>query len=292
MEHLVDTATLGREKLGHEKLGLERQGQAEALAALRGAGERPEELAHDARNMVTALELYCGLLEERGVLSPAFAHYSSELRLVAAASRRLVERLSSFETPAVFPKPRTAGDSAAPVCGGPAACDGLEPLPSELVESLAAELELKRNLLCALAGPGIEVRIHLNGGALPAGLTREDLTRVLVNLVKNAVEAMPEGGEVGLTLDEFHTPGGGRPWLVLKVEDTGPGIPADALEAVFLAGYTTRGNPGTEWRRPIRRGLGLSITQAIVESAGGRIFAANRHCGGARFEIELPVRAR
>ena len=65
----------------------------ETLATLRSDGESLAELAHDARNMVTALGLYCDLLEEPGVLATQFAHYGNELRLVAAASRRLVEKL-------------------------------------------------------------------------------------------------------------------------------------------------------------------------------------------------------
>ena len=56
-------------------------------------GETLSEVAHDARNMVTALGLYCDLLEEPGVLATPFMHYGHELRLVAAASRRLVEKI-------------------------------------------------------------------------------------------------------------------------------------------------------------------------------------------------------
>jgi len=69
----------------------------ETLAALRGGGESLAELAHDARNMVTALGLYCDLLEEPGVLASPFLHYGSELRLVAAASRSLVEKLVTLD---------------------------------------------------------------------------------------------------------------------------------------------------------------------------------------------------
>jgi len=55
----------------------------ETLAALRGPGESLAGVAHDARNMVTALGLYCDLLEEPGVVAAPFAHYANELRLVA-----------------------------------------------------------------------------------------------------------------------------------------------------------------------------------------------------------------
>ena len=64
------------------------------LSALSERGETVAEIAHDARNMVTALDLYCDLLQQPGVLAEPFLHYGGELRLVAAASRRLVEKLT------------------------------------------------------------------------------------------------------------------------------------------------------------------------------------------------------
>ena len=81
--------------------GVERQrieAAVEALATLGCQGESLAEVAHDARNMVTALGLYCDLLEEPGVLAVPFAHYGNELRLVAAASRRLVEKLVALDS--------------------------------------------------------------------------------------------------------------------------------------------------------------------------------------------------
>ncbi len=54
-------------------------------------------LVHDARNMVAAMDLYCDLLGEPGVLSAPFQHYASELRLVGRASRMLLEKLSAVE---------------------------------------------------------------------------------------------------------------------------------------------------------------------------------------------------
>jgi two-component system sensor histidine kinase CpxA len=81
--------------------------------------------------------------------------------------------------------------------------------------------------------------------------------------------------------------------MLLTVEDNGPGIPDTFLETIFKSGYTTSTSSGAKragW--PVsHRGLGLSITRSIVEGAGGRIHAANRSPSGARFEIELPVRA-
>ena len=69
------------------------QAVVETLARTRQPGYTAAEVAHDARNMVTALELYCDLLAEPGVLTEGSLHYASELKLVASASRRLVEKL-------------------------------------------------------------------------------------------------------------------------------------------------------------------------------------------------------
>lgn len=293
---------------------------AETLARLIDRCERPEELAHDARNMVTALELYCHLLEEPGVLSPQFRHYGGELRMVAAASRKLVDKLGALELalvpvfdPALNPVLDTASDLAPDSNSGRAlgrgrgltaddlfrvaAADGQvpnrsargrDPIPSEPIANLSSEIENKRNLLAALAGPPIQLTYKIRGAGLAVWLTREDLTRVLVNLVKNAVEAMPNGGTIAVGLDEFHADD--RVWLVLTLEDDGPGIPEGELESIFDAGHTSRALSGRDALRGGRRGLGLSISRSILEAAGGRIYAANRPRGGARFEIELPAR--
>jgi signal transduction histidine kinase len=136
--------------------------------------------------------------------------------------------------------------------------------------------------------------VDAEGGSLPVRLTGEDLTRILVNLIKNAAEAMPEGGRIQLGLRERLGPDGAVEALSLTVEDNGPGIPRKALDKIFDSGYSTRA--GNDFRHDgwpaSHRGLGLSITRSIVEAAGGGIHAANRAPAGARFEIELPVRSR
>jgi signal transduction histidine kinase len=124
------------------------------------------------------------------------------------------------------------------------------------------------------------------GGARPVKLTAEDLTRLLVNLVKNAVEAMPAGGRIQISLGD--SAAGGADTLALTVEDNGPGIPAADLEKIFAAGYTAHVPASPGWPAS-HRGLGLTIVRSLVEAAGGRIRASNRPHGGARFEIELPV---
>jgi signal transduction histidine kinase len=280
----------------------------ETLANLRSQGESLAEVAHDARNMVTALGLYCDLLEEPGVLTPTFHHYAAELRLVATASRRLVEKLLILDA-RLGPVTGLSSNPGATRTGAVAPGDDRlerarhwDLLPPEPIDNLAEELLANRNLLSALAGSSIALTVDVEGGALPVRLTGEDLTRILVNLVKNAAEAMQATGRITLSLHEFHAGAERTPWLLLTIEDNGPGIPVEALEKIFDSGYTTCGSgasgPGASaaggpgnWPAS-HRGLGLSITRSIVESAGGSIHAANRAPTGACFKIELPVRSR
>ncbi|MGA2350197.1 MAG: sensor histidine kinase [Terracidiphilus sp.] len=279
----------------------------ETLTHLRGEGESLEEVAHDARNMVTALGIYCDLLEEPGVLTPSFLHYANELRLVATASRRLVEKLLALDVRLgpVAALSRSTGSSSVRVANDLLGAGRLERarrwdlMPAEPIDNLAAELAANRNLLAALAGPAIVLTVDTAAGALPVRLTSEDLTRILVNLVKNAAEAMPEGGSIQLVLSECPAVEDAPKALALTVEDNGPGIPENALDKVFDSGYTTRasgavnssGSGHGNWVAS-HRGLGLSITRSIVEGAGGSIHAAHRIPSGACFTIELPVRTR
>lgn len=280
----------------------------ETLANSRGKGESLAAVAHDARNMVTALSLYCDLLQEPGVLSPAFQHYANELRLVATASRRLVEKLLALDSRLDSRMRSGAGLNAEldstrvmePALTGRLELDpqwGL--MPPEPIRNLAGELLANRNLLSALAGASVALTVDVEGGAQPVRMTGEDLTRILVNLVKNAAEAMPAGGRIAISLREFESGTDHAPWMLLTIDDNGDGIPHQNLEKIFDTGYTTRasgssipGYPGPGGWPAVHRGLGLSITRSIIEASGGWIHAAHHAPSGARFEIELPVFTR
>jgi signal transduction histidine kinase len=275
----------------------------ETLASRLGGGESLAELAHDARNMVTALGLYCDLLEQPGVLASSHRHFGSELRLVAAASHRLVEKMVALDLRSgssgasdlqgIFRDAAAELPKRNPLEMRPRPMRQWEMLPAIPIEDMAGELMANRNLLAALAGPTIGLTVDAESGALPVWLTGEDLTRVLVNLVKNAAQAMPAGGQIILTLRERPAPNGSRETLLLWIEDSGPGIPPQALDKVFEAGFSTLAGLASSENWPAsHRGLGLSITRSIIEAAGGRIGAASSDHGGARLSIELPVRRR
>ena len=100
------------------------------------------------------------------------------------------------------------------------------------------------------------------------------LVQVLVNLFLNAVEAMPEGGRLRISV----RPVGQE--VEIAVSDTGRGIPPDERERIFDPFFSTR---------PGGTGLGLSIAHSIVEAHGGRIEVESTPGAGTTFRIELPV---
>jgi PAS domain S-box-containing protein len=122
--------------------------------------------------------------------------------------------------------------------------------------------------------------IHQSGPDLPRVVgDRVQLLQVLINLIRNAGEAMREGGELVVRIQK-EVSADGIPKAVIKVDDTGPGISPGAMERLFDFFYTTKDN-GT--------GLGLAIARQIVERHGGEITAHNLEEGGARFIVRLPA---
>lgn len=273
---------------------------APALNFTQADGTSLTEVAHEARNMVAALGVYCELLEGPGVLAAQFQHYGSELKMVAAASRRLVDRLAALDNQSggaiATEDCVSASDGMIPGAPSlaavtkPKVAKYLEQLPSTLIKDLGWELRANAKLLSALAGPAIHIAVDTTEDALPVRLTSEDFTRILVNLTKNAAEAMPQGGHIRLTVRACAPGPGEEASVLLNVEDNGPGIPQSTLDKIFEAGFTTRIESG-QTAPTIHRGLGLAITRSLVEAAGGHMHAANRDPVGACFQIELPLRA-
>lgn len=122
----------------------------------------------------------------------------------------------------------------------------------------------------------VSIRIELDA-ALPRVIAdRVQLQQVLMNLMMNAIEAMPEGGEMVVSSRRS-----GAAEVEITVSDTGDGIPAEHGDRIFDPFVTTKPN-GT--------GMGLAISRAIVESHGGRLSAAANEERGATFSFTLPVK--
>lgn len=140
-------------------------------------------------------------------------------------------------------------------------------------------------------GSSHQIDYHLAGNASDYIVAGKEgrLGQVLTNLIDNALSFSPENGRVTVNaMIEGNS-------VLIAVEDDGPGIPDDQLETIFTRFYTYR--PTEFSSRGTNSGLGLSISQEIIESHGGRIWAENRYGPngrsaepiGSRFLIRLPL---
>jgi signal transduction histidine kinase len=123
-----------------------------------------------------------------------------------------------------------------------------------------------------------EVRL---GSNLPWALVdRNQIKQVVINLVNNALYAMPEGGR--LVVETSLASRYNRQWVALTVRDTGVGIPPENLERIFEPFFTTRADRGGT-------GLGLSVTYGIVTDHGGMIEVESQVNAGSSFTVWLPL---
>ncbi len=100
------------------------------------------------------------------------------------------------------------------------------------------------------------------------------LTQVLLNLMLNGLQAMPEGGTLTLEAKTSNSN------FLIAVTDTGTGIAPENLSRIFEPYFTTK---------PQGSGLGLAISRRIIEAHGGTITVSNQAGGGCRFEVSLPL---
>lgn len=106
---------------------------------------------------------------------------------------------------------------------------------------------------------------------------RVQIQQVLINLMRNAMEAMRDSPEKQLIVRTRHV---SPAWLQIEVEDTGPGIADEIAPQLFQPFVTTK---------PNGMGIGLSISRRIIESHGGDLTVARNASGGATFTFSLPV---
>lgn len=109
-------------------------------------------------------------------------------------------------------------------------------------------------------------------------MNRTELQQVLVNLIVNAIHAMPNGGR--LTLRTFDRDDDGRAGVVIEVSDTGVGMAPEVMQRIFDPFFTTKKREGT--------GLGLSISQMLVNRQGGTLSVASEPGKGTTFSVWLP----
>jgi len=232
------------------------QGQLLRSEKLAAVGQLTASIAHEINNPIAVIQGNLDLV--RTTLPPEVSDAArDELRLIdeqVERMRLIVTQLLQFARPAEY-----AGYMA-PVDTAGVAEDCLV-----LVGHL-------------LARTRITLQRDLRATRQPA-INRNELQQVLVNLMVNAIHAMPEGGT--LTLRSRDLDGDdGVARVVVEVADTGPGLEAALMDQLFKP-FVTRKKDGT--------GLGLWISRSLVERYGGELLAANRAQGGACFSVVLRV---
>jgi len=100
------------------------------------------------------------------------------------------------------------------------------------------------------------------------------MKRVFINLIKNAIEAMPKGGKIRISTSIKGSN------AIIQVEDTGRGIPKEDMNKIFRPFFTTK---------PKGLGLGLAVCKKLIEAQGGKISVKSEIGKGTKFKIEIPI---
>lgn len=219
--------------------------RAEQLATV---GQLAAGVAHEVRNPLTSVKMLVEVALRSENRKPLGLE---DLRVIHGEIVRLEQTVQGLLDFARLPAPQRT------------ACD-LRDVITQAVELVQARARQQK----------IEIAIHSQPTAMHADVDRGQIQTVLVNLLLNALDAMPVGGRAEISLE-----GSSRTGIRLIVADTGSGIPPEVLQRLFTPFTTTK---------PTGTGLGLSISKRIVEEHGGQLSAVNRAEGGARFTLHLP----
>jgi two-component system NtrC family sensor kinase len=230
------------------------QSRAVANERLAAIGKMAAHVTHEIRNPLSSIGLNIELLEEE-MAQLGTGGVPSEARALLGAITREVERLEHLSEEylrvARLPSPRMEADDVATAV-------------REIVAFARPEMERA----------GCTVTIRTDDPVPPALFDESQLRQALLNLLRNAREAMTDGGTIDL-----HVGAEGMS-VVIDVADRGGGIPEDIRARVFDPFFSTKGE-GT--------GLGLAITRQILEAHGGGITCEPREGGGTHFRLSLPI---
>lgn len=216
----------------------------EALGRLAGG------VAHDFNNLLTVIEGYARMLRDEPDLSQAEAvEYVDEIIRAANRASDLTRQLLAF----------SRRQSA-------------QPRSLDLNELVRHTSGMLRRVI----GEDIQLETDLSAEASQIFADPSQIDQVLMNLVVNARDAMPNGGQIRITT-AFHDP-----VVELRVSDRGSGIPPEVMARMFEPFFTTKeSGQGT--------GLGLSLVHAIVTQAGGKVEVETALGQGTTFKIRFPL---
>jgi two-component system NtrC family sensor kinase len=226
---------------------------SERLAAI---GKMAAQVTHEVRNPLSSLALNVELLEEE------LGGGGGEASALLTAVKLEVERLTQLTEKYLSLARRSHPDFHE---------EDLGVVVSDAVASSQAELSQHE----------IRTELSIEPGLPTVSLDETQIRQVMLNLIRNAREAMAGGGELGVAVKALRPPEPPE-LLEISVKDSGGGMDEQTREHLFEPFFTTKRH-GT--------GLGLAITQEIVEAHGGKIRCERQEPRGTRFVIELPVRA-
>lgn len=234
--------------------------QSEKLAAL---GEISAEVTHEIKNPLVSIGGFARRLENRiNILSEKYEH-EKELEKIAEYSKIIRSEVSRME--------KLLNNILAYSKAGI-----LERVPCNINELIEEVVYLFKS---GFSMKDISVQFHLEQDLPLLNLDKTQVKQVLINLLFNAMESMPSGGNLTIkTIPETYV--GGQEVITLSVEDTGGGIPKDIYENIFNPFFTTK-STGT--------GLGLSISRKIIEMHGGTIRVENNIGQGVAVYLHLPL---
>gem|GEM_PF-307069 len=226
--------------------------QSEKLAAV---GQLVSGVAHELNNPLTSIAGLSEFLQERPELSPAEREHMRVIHEQAERAGRIVRNLLTF---------------ARKGSPGTEAVD-LNDMVQRTARLVAYELQLRGVLLVEAPAPG----------PLPVRGNRDELQQVLLNLVTNAGQAVRDQGAASPKRITLSAAREGNQ-AVVRVRDTGPGVPEELVPQLFTPFFTTK-EPGEG------TGLGLSLSYRIVQAHGGQLGYERVPEGGAEFSVSLPL---
>ncbi len=234
-----------------QRLAESRLIQAAKLAAV---GEMAAGIAHELNNPLTTVTGFVELILQD--LPPEDAR-RQDLEMVlreAHRARSVVRRLLDFSRQSESVRDRV-----------------------DLNETISETISLMRHLIHT---SGVQLHTKMADSIPWVWADKNQLKQVFVNLFHNALQAMPQGGE--MTVETSLCERGGRTWAAIAVSDTGIGISPQDQERIFEPFFTTKSSRGGT-------GLGLSVTYGIVTDHGGTIEVESQPGEGSRFTVYLPV---
>jgi PAS domain S-box-containing protein len=212
-------------------------------------------VAHDFNNLLTGILLYCDLLSSALEPDSRLRQHVEEVRMAGEQGAALTQQLLAIARKQV-PQPRAL-------------------FLNDVVTST-------KNLLRRLVGEPIELVTVLAADLGKVMADQAQLRQVLLNLVLNARDAMPQGGLITVRTEATSFPGDRQPAVSLSVEDTGCGMDASTRARLFEPFFTTK-QPGRG------TGLGLATVRRIVDEAHGLIQVESEPGQGSRIEVFFPV---